>query len=195
MGFTVLSVGSPSTNNGFSLSANTSEWQLGRQTNIKIQGKQELLTGRCLQPTQKSIGLFWHNCWVTDWQARWRWRHTESWHMQVTHMWIHLYNGSLHTFTDIHTHTHTCMHSTLPHNSSVCLHSSHIFLGGHEWRSTHGFFVHCVIEFNTNPKWHSHLSGLPVNLLSWCVHLTKWPQCFSQAAHSWLSKEHQRTNL
>lgn len=66
MGFSVLSVGSPSAeNDGFSLSENASDWQLGRETNIKIQRKQELLTGRSLNPHIEVLVSF-YTC--TDWQ-------------------------------------------------------------------------------------------------------------------------------
>lgn len=65
--------------------------------------KRELLTGReTATHTQRGSGLLVHSHRVTDWQARWRWRQTESWHMHITHAWGYIYAIVLDT------HTHMC---------------------------------------------------------------------------------------
>lgn len=154
MGFSVLSVGSPSVEkDGFSLSANTSDWNLGRQTNIKIQRENKSCwqTDAC-NPHREVLGFFLHKHWLTDWQARWRWRQTESWHMHITHMNLHLCNCEC-THTHTHTHDTTALYSCIP--AIFFLEPKNGEL--HTW-----IFIHHVIEFSTNSKWHSHLSRLPV---------------------------------
>lgn len=81
-------------------------WQTDKHKNTE---RKRELTDRCLQPTQRSAGHSLHMHWLTDWQARWRWRPTESWHMHITHMKIR--------YTD--TYTHTCAHTALPQNCAA----------------------------------------------------------------------------
>lgn len=91
MGFSVLSVGSPSAEkDGFSLFLQTllTDWQLGRHTNIEIQreAKSERAIDRQMPAThtEKQAALFFYTC--ADWQAwqlRWRRGQTESRHMRI----------------------------------------------------------------------------------------------------------------
>lgn len=167
MGFSVLSVGSPSAEkDGFSLFTNTSEWQLGRLTNIKIQREmQELLTGRCLQPTQRSVGLFLHMHWLADWQARWRWRQTESWHMHTILTEIH--------FVQLCTCTH--MDFTRPHSNTSRLHSCHTLVEARECRHVDVYASRYLIQ----QGFQMTCSPLQTGSISFpaCTTLTKWPWC------------------
>lgn len=131
-------------------------WQTDKHKNTER--KQELLTDRCLQPTQRSVGLFLHMHWLADWQERWRWKQTESWHMHVTHMQLRLCNCA-------------CTHACIPHSHAttllVCI-PVIFFLENvevHTW-----VFMHFVIEFSTSsqmvssPVQTSRHSYLPIAL-------------------------------
>lgn len=64
MGFSLLSVGSPSAEkDGFSLSTNTCEWQLGRQTNIKIKREKAGAIDRQMPTTHTE------KCWMLSTHA------------------------------------------------------------------------------------------------------------------------------
>lgn len=141
MGFSVLSVGSPSTEkDGFSLFANTSDWQLGRQTNIKIQreSKSYWQTDAC-NPHREVLGSF---CTCTDWQIG-RQDGDEGRHMHITHMKIRLCNSAL-------ARTHACIphsHATAPR---ACLQSC-----GRVPR----------VSFSTSCYWMRHLFWLALSFI------------------------------
>lgn len=119
-------------------------WQRDKHKNTE---KARAIDRQIPQPTHRSIGLFLHMHWLTDWQTRWKWRQTESWHMHITR-------------------TRLCWcsraHICIPHNRAVWSHSLRIFLGAQEWHAPHvDSFL--VIKFSTNSKWHCHPSRLPVS--------------------------------
>lgn len=122
-------------------------WQTDKHKNTER--RQKLLTDRCLQPTQRSVGLFLHMHWLTDWQARWSGRQTESWHMHITRIKIRLCS-----------YTHACTHTCIPHSHTTALCAcipTIFFLEPKNGELHRWIFIHHVIEFSSDSKWHLHL--------------------------------------